>query len=99
MCGIAGWLGSKLAKQILVRLADAMMHRGQDDAGVWVEEGVEMALAQAWRTLPEMGAQRRWQMGMAGRERLPTECSVEAVGQAYWTLYEEVGQEWRRTWI
>lgn len=47
MCGLAGFFNPRsdgdLSAQVL-RMADAIVHRGPDDGGVWVDEQVGMAL-------------------------------------------------------
>ena len=50
MCGIAGFLGGKRfvadeASAIARRMADAVAHRGPDDAGVWLDGETGVALA------------------------------------------------------
>ena len=50
MCGIAGFLGGKRfvadeASAIARRMADAVAHRGPDDAGVWLDGEAGVALA------------------------------------------------------
>ena len=50
MCGIAGFLGgerftSEEASSIARGMADAVAHRGPDDAGVWIDRAAEVALA------------------------------------------------------
>src|SRR5262245_28656006 len=51
MCGIAGIidkslrLGPATLMQIATRMADKMVHRGPDDAGVWVSRNGQVALA------------------------------------------------------
>jgi asparagine synthase (glutamine-hydrolysing) len=48
MCGIAGFLNGNStlseARDIVTTMADAMVHRGPDDAGVWVDERARIAL-------------------------------------------------------
>jgi asparagine synthase (glutamine-hydrolysing) len=46
MCGIAGILnldGSGVESQTLVQMRDTMLHRGPDDAGIWIEENIGFA--------------------------------------------------------
>ena len=50
MCGIAGFVGGKQfnleeASTIARRMADAVAHRGPDDAGVWLHREAQLALA------------------------------------------------------
>jgi len=48
MCGIAGILsciGDSTLSEIVAHMADALVHRGPDDAGVWVDEAAGIALA------------------------------------------------------
>ncbi len=48
MCGIAGFLSLARTEDpsaILIRMADAIVHRGPDDAGVWTDEEAGVALA------------------------------------------------------
>ena len=50
MCGIAGFLGGERfnpeeASSIARGMADAVAHRGPDDAGVWIDREAEIALA------------------------------------------------------
>lgn len=35
MCGIVGWLGQKIEKQITRKMSHRLMHRGPDDSGEW----------------------------------------------------------------
>ncbi|TXF13340.1 asparagine synthase (glutamine-hydrolyzing) [Pelomicrobium methylotrophicum] len=48
MCGLTGfWTPDRLPERLDVvaqRMADTLTHRGPDDAGVWVDEGVGLAL-------------------------------------------------------
>ena len=47
MCGIAGQLGGRDARQLASlakRMADALMHRGPDDSGLWTDESSLLAL-------------------------------------------------------
>ncbi len=49
MCGLTGFWQSggcaaKHATATARRMADALVHRGSDDAGVWVDEGAGLAL-------------------------------------------------------
>ena len=50
MCGIAGFLGGERftleeASSVTRAMADAVAHRGPDDAGIWVDREAEIALA------------------------------------------------------
>jgi asparagine synthase (glutamine-hydrolysing) len=51
VCGIAGYftIHSRRSKDestaLAAKMADAMEHRGPDSSGVWVDEGIELALA------------------------------------------------------
>lgn len=50
MCGIVGcwggrWESGRAAEQQLARMADALVHRGPDSSGVWVDENHGVALA------------------------------------------------------
>jgi asparagine synthase (glutamine-hydrolysing) len=48
MCGIAGFLSlarTEDPSSIVFRMADAIVHRGPDDAGVWTDEEAGVALA------------------------------------------------------
>ena len=50
MCGVAGFLGDgrftpEEASSIARGMADAVAHRGPDDAGVWIDRTAEVALA------------------------------------------------------
>ncbi len=44
MCGFAGFLG-EIDNAALVRMADAIIHRGPDSSGVWVDEQAQISLA------------------------------------------------------
>ncbi len=48
MCGLAGWMGGARvddAESAARRMADALAHRGPDDAGTWIERSDNVALA------------------------------------------------------
>src|SRR5262245_21923126 len=49
MCGIAGILqyrdGPRIEERVLVRLRDAMRHRGPDGEGLWISEDGRIGLA------------------------------------------------------
>lgn len=48
MCGIAGFLGQVLSPvERLTVMAQAIVHRGPDDQGVWFDEGLGVGLAHA----------------------------------------------------
>lgn len=40
MCGIAGYVGSKLSKDTLHKLCDALAHRGPDGHGIFTEDNI-----------------------------------------------------------
>lgn len=44
MCGIAGWLGSVVATEVVARIGDALVHRGPDDGGSWVDADAGVGL-------------------------------------------------------
>lgn len=44
MCGIAGAIGHRDAAQLVRAMSDALVHRGPDGAGVWVEDDGSVAL-------------------------------------------------------
>lgn len=67
------------------------------DSGIVVPPGDAPALANAWETLLDCGLEARLAMGQAGRERLLTEYSIEAVAQAYAQLYERIQNQWTKT--
>jgi len=48
------------------------------------------SLAQAWRELIDMGAQQRQQLGLAARERVKDNFSLDAVTRRYEALYQNV---------
>ncbi|MDA8232960.1 MAG: asparagine synthase (glutamine-hydrolyzing) [Magnetospirillum sp.] len=43
MCGICGFTGAH-DRRLLQRMADAIVHRGPDDAGYWEGEGISLAM-------------------------------------------------------
>ena len=43
MCGIAGWIGPEANEHRVKQMADALVHRGPDGAGIWSDEGVVLA--------------------------------------------------------
>jgi asparagine synthase (glutamine-hydrolysing) len=45
MCGIAGYLSINAADTVAKQMADALIHRGPDDSGVWCEPASGIALA------------------------------------------------------
>jgi len=50
MCGIAGCVGygglpARTVSDVASRMGDAIRHRGPDDAGIWCDEAVQVALA------------------------------------------------------
>ena len=45
MCGIAGYLGSDVTEELVRSMADALIHRGPDDAGVWLDGTDGIALS------------------------------------------------------
>lgn len=44
MCGIAGWLGSEIATEVVTRIGDTLVHRGPDDGGSWIDADAGVAL-------------------------------------------------------
>ncbi len=40
MCGIAGVIGAKEQKNVLVRMTDSQKHRGPDHTGIWISDEV-----------------------------------------------------------
>ena len=48
MCGFAGFLGGKFGKEdaggVAEKMAQTLLHRGPDDAGIWVENDGQMAM-------------------------------------------------------
>jgi asparagine synthase (glutamine-hydrolysing) len=46
MCGISGWLGGAVDETTVVRVRDALVHRGPDDAGAWTDSTHGLALLQ-----------------------------------------------------
>ena len=96
MCGIAGFLGGKRfapeeAPSIACGMADAVAHRGPDDAGVWLDGGAEIALATgAWPS----SIRRR---PVANRcSPPPGEASSHSSLGAAWSIQGLVGSATRR---
>src|SRR6185503_1719125 len=45
MCGLAGFVGTRSADPALLeRMSSAIVHRGPDDSGTWIEDNVGLAL-------------------------------------------------------
>lgn len=44
MCGIVGSLGGAIADSIVVDMANALLHRGPDDSGVWLDTAFSVGL-------------------------------------------------------
>src|SRR3989304_742339 len=61
MCGITGYLGFKgnAAEQndILKRMTSAMIHRGPDDSGAWVDENAGVALGHCRLSILDLSPQ------------------------------------------
>jgi asparagine synthase (glutamine-hydrolysing) len=50
MCGIAGswfldWEGADEGRAVAKAMSDALLHRGPDDSGIWLDEGSRLALS------------------------------------------------------
>jgi asparagine synthase (glutamine-hydrolysing) len=45
MCGIAGFIGMAPDEALLLRMSDAVSHRGPDDSGIWLDPANSVALA------------------------------------------------------
>jgi asparagine synthase (glutamine-hydrolysing) len=50
MCGIAGswfldWEGADEGRAVAKAMGDALLHRGPDDSGIWLDEGSRLALS------------------------------------------------------
>jgi asparagine synthase (glutamine-hydrolysing) len=46
MCGIAGILkkdGSNVSRDVLIAMRETMIHRGPDDAGIWIDGPIGLA--------------------------------------------------------
>jgi asparagine synthase (glutamine-hydrolysing) len=69
MCGIAGivdWggaFGRERLAEIVVAMRDTMVHRGPDDAGVWVDEAGVCALAHRRLSIIDLSAEGRQPIG------------------------------------
>lgn len=68
MCGIAGiidWggaLGPELLRTVTLVMRDSMVHRGPDDAGLWVDEEGQCALAHRRLSIIDLTAEGRQPM-------------------------------------
>lgn len=68
MCGIAGvidWggaLGPELLRSVTLAMRDSMVHRGPDDAGLWVDEEGQCALAHRRLSIIDLTAEGRQPM-------------------------------------
>jgi len=65
MCGIAGFLTQRDAGRspaIAGRMADAIVHRGPDDSGVWTDEAAGVALAHRRLAILDLSPQGRQPM-------------------------------------
>ena len=43
MCGLAGYIGSRIEPDRLQAAADVLLHRGPDGGGIWQDERVGLA--------------------------------------------------------
>jgi len=69
MCGIAGIVntGAKFSREqlgeIVLRMRDTMVHRGPDDAGVWIDSDGRCALAHRRLSILDLSSEGRQPMG------------------------------------
>lgn len=69
MCGIAGIIdfgavfGRERLREIVIAMRETMVHRGPDDAGVWVDEAGICALAHRRLSIIDLTAEGRQPMG------------------------------------
>ena len=71
MCGIAGKVGSApVSETEIVRMCDAIQHRGPDDSGFFVEEGVGLGMRRLEHHRPGRRPPADVQRGRLGRPRL-----------------------------
>jgi asparagine synthase (glutamine-hydrolysing) len=56
MCGIAGYLGGKVSKAIANKMGGAIVNRGPDDGGVWIDENDGVAFAHRRLSIVELSA-------------------------------------------
>ena len=59
MCGIAGFIesgGSLILTKTIRSISDALLHRGPDDAGVWTDESVGVALGHRRLSILDLSA-------------------------------------------
>lgn len=76
MCGIAGlWTKDRLDPSLLKRMADAIIHRGPDDLGIWTDPDAGIALIQRRLAIvdlsaaghqPMLSANGRWLLNFNG---------------------------------
>jgi len=74
MCGITGFLadtGAGGAFEIASRMADTLVHRGPDDAGVWVDDAAGIALAHRRLAVLDLSA--------AGHQPMLSDCGLYAI--------------------
>ncbi len=60
------------------------------ETGLVVQPGDPHALAMAWKTLLDIGAEGRAQLGQQARQRIATHYSLPAITQQYEALYQEI---------
>ncbi len=60
MCGFAGYFtlgsGEQASEQILQRMSDAIVHRGPDDGGVWIDPGKRLGLSHRRLAIVDLSA-------------------------------------------
>lgn len=60
MCGFAGYFtlgsGEQASEEILQRMSDAIMHRGPDDGGVWIDAGKRLGLSHRRLAIVDLSA-------------------------------------------
>ncbi|MBL4775801.1 MAG: asparagine synthase (glutamine-hydrolyzing) [Mariprofundus sp.] len=56
MCGIAGFVGSNPQDVLLRNMIDALIHRGPDDAGAWIEASCGIALGHRRLSIQDLSA-------------------------------------------
>ena len=96
MCGIAGQLGGSDPRQLaplVARMANALVHRGPDDSGLWTDESALLALGHRRLAVidlseaghqPMLSASGRWVMAYNGEvyNHAALRGQLEAKGQA-----------------
>jgi asparagine synthase (glutamine-hydrolysing) len=58
MCGIAGFVGKPMANadQVLARMTQALVHRGPDDSGIWIDRDAGVALGHRRLSIIDLSA-------------------------------------------